>query len=241
MFGQNPIRKYESHRGGQELQTREIFYTLQGEGPYSGRPSVFVRLTGCNLRCHFCDTKWDDDNDKNMLIGDIMEEVERLSENGRLTKLVVLTGGEPLRQDIDLLLMFLIGILGYTVQIETAGTLWQQCLNDYDSKELTVIVSPKTPRIDPILFERADAFKYVIRAEDVQGDITGVPYTNTQSKGEFRAVPLAEPRPGAPVYLSPCDEYNDDKNAANYQRVGVLAMKHGYIAGVQLHKLLALP
>ena len=55
MFGKNPIRKPENHDGN-FLKIQEIFYTIQGEGIYSGYPAVFVRLGGCNLACKFCDT-----------------------------------------------------------------------------------------------------------------------------------------------------------------------------------------
>lgn len=60
MFGQNTPRRRES---GGLLQVQDVFYTIQGEGPFAGRTAVFIRLTGCNLRCWFCDTVWGDDSD----------------------------------------------------------------------------------------------------------------------------------------------------------------------------------
>ena len=58
MFGTNPSRK-QVLDDGQELWVQEVFYTLQGEGPFSGQPALFIRLAGCNLRCFWCDTEFE--------------------------------------------------------------------------------------------------------------------------------------------------------------------------------------
>lgn len=240
MFGKNPVRKYEAHADGR-VQVHEIFYTLQGEGPFAGQPAVFVRLSGCNLRCWFCDTKWDDEGDPVLGCGEVLDRVIKASmgdTRSLRTRLVVLTGGEPLRQDVRKLVEQLVGT-GFRVQIETAGTLWQDWLGEQMPPSVTVVVSPKTPTINERLSNRADAFKYVISAAGFL-DSDGLPIGSTQRNGTF--LPLARPgRRRVPVFLSPMDEYNVDKNAANLRRVGELALKHGYTAGIQLHKLLELP
>jgi 7-carboxy-7-deazaguanine synthase len=239
MFGTNPIRKFEAHPKG-SLQVHEVFYTLQGEGPHSGLPAVFVRLSGCNLACFWCDTHWDDANDPIRAVHDILEEV-RYKADGK-TKLIVLTGGEPCRQDLSFFLLECFR-LNWRVQIETAGTVWQECL---DQPHVEIICSPKTGVIKPEIREKAVGFKYVINiADDPFGesslDVDGLPSANTQIKGG-RKKPLAKPRPGAPIYLSPCDLHEDKEGTeANYRAVGEIALKHGYRAGVQLHKLLNLP
>jgi len=222
MLGENPIRHRESTPG--LLQVRDIFYTLQGEGPFAGWPSVFIRLSGCNLACHFCDTQWDDENDQYLSIPEIVDKVKTWQE----WKLIVLTGGEPLRQDLDQLIAALPNTI---IQIETAGTLWQDCLVD---ERVRIVVSPKTPKINSIIYNRANAFKYVIKAGEVS-DIDGLPIASTQISG--RPALLARPRPGAPVYLSPCDELDPWKNDRNRNEVVRLALRHGYIAGLQLHKI----
>lgn len=242
MFGTNPVRKFEAHLNG-ALQVHEIFYTLQGEGPHSGLPAVFVRLSGCNLRCWWCDTKWDDVRDPLWQVEEIFLRVQQ--EAAGRTRLMVLTGGEPCRQDLR---AFIKRIEGYNfthgpkhewkIQIETAGSLWQECLL---SPWVEIICSPKTGNIDPRIKEHAIGFKYVINAAHDQMDADGLPLANTQIKdGRTRA--LAKPRKGAPVYLSPCDLHDDGAGTAkNYQKVGEIALEHGYRAGVQLHKLLELP
>lgn len=245
MFGQNPVRGYEEHPEG-KLQVHEIFYTLQGEGPFVGRPAVFIRLSGCNLRCHFCDTKWDDEGDKWMAVDDIVEKVLKAPKMDKFYKfkkfIVVITGGEPLRQPLDQLLKFLIEEHNLHVQIETAGTLWQECLDRHSFADLTVVVSPKTPTINAKILHRATAFKYVVKASEYF-TIAGIPVSNTQIGG--RAPKRLASHEGylepEQVYLSPCDEYDEEKNAANKRLVAELALYHGFTAGIQLHKVLNLP
>lgn len=222
MFGQNKVLGMEHHDGAC-LRIVEIFKTLQGEGPYSGQRATFIRLHGCNLRCWFCDTKFDDPKDPVMNVEHILSQVTE--------ELVVLTGGEPVRQPLHQLIPLLVQH-GHKVQVETAGTLWQDVLLD-----CYIVVSPKTPKLNSYIFGHAHAFKYIIRAGEVDED-DGLPNHSTQIKDTFAKI--ARPRKGALVYLSPCDEYDPERNQANLRLVGDLALKHGYIAGVQLHKLLAL-
>jgi len=99
------------------LKVNEIFYSIQGESSYAGRPCVFVRLTGCNLRCSYCDTKFAYEEGEDMEIGDIMGLVE-----AHQCPLVEVTGGEPLIQkDTPLLVRRLIE-RGHEVLMETNGS-----------------------------------------------------------------------------------------------------------------------
>lgn len=229
MHGQNPIRHKERREDG-KLQVREIFQTIQGEGPRAGHSAVFIRLTGCNLKCHFCDTFWDDDNDRYLSVDEVIAEVAAV----RLPScnLVVITGGEPLRQDMSMLVPALLSIHpNLHIQFETAGTLWQGVLS---RARVSIVVSPKTPRINDLISLYAAAFKYVIKSGENSED-DGLPLQSTQIPGQYAE--LARPRPGKPVYLSPCDEGDLERNQANQDEVVHLAMKHGYIAGLQMHKI----
>ena len=82
------------------MQITEIYKSLQGESTYAGLPCVFVRLTGCNLRCSWCDTEYSFYGGRKMTSEEIFDEVERLSPNGGL---VELTGGEPMLQERELI------------------------------------------------------------------------------------------------------------------------------------------
>lgn len=94
----------------------EIFYSLQGEGRWAGRPAVFVRFSGCNLKCPFCDTDFSEYRE--MVVEEILSEIALLSDHCRF---VVLTGGEPTLQ-LDETLIESLHSRGYFIAIETNGT-----------------------------------------------------------------------------------------------------------------------
>lgn len=94
----------------------EIFYSIQGEGRHAGRAAIFVRFSGCNLKCPFCDT--DFKNFKEMGKVDILEAIQSI---GGDCKFIVFTGGEPTLQIDDVLITFL-QKYGYYISIETNGT-----------------------------------------------------------------------------------------------------------------------
>lgn len=101
------------------LTVNEIFYSIQGESTWAGRPCVFVRLTGCDLRCHYCDTEYAFSEGKAMSIAAILAEGERLS--GGACDLYEITGGEPLLQRNVHPLMATLCDRGRTVLLETGG------------------------------------------------------------------------------------------------------------------------
>lgn len=101
------------------MKVNEIFLSLQGEGKEIGRPTVFIRLTGCNLRCVWCDTTYAFYEGKEMCIEDVMKEAETYG-----IKRVCITGGEPLLQRDDVLeLMEALISKKYEISIETNGSL----------------------------------------------------------------------------------------------------------------------
>jgi len=107
-----------SSAAGVSLRITEIFYSLQGETSRVGLPTVFVRLTGCPLRCSYCDTAYAFTGGKSMTLQEIMGEVQRYS-----TRYVTVTGGEPLAQKNCLPLLRILCDSGYHVSLETSGAL----------------------------------------------------------------------------------------------------------------------
>lgn len=102
------------------MKVTEIFHSIQGESSWAGLPCVFVRTTGCHLRCVWCDTDYAFYGGQEMTVAEIVEQVEQIGEGCRL---VQLTGGEPLLQkEIGLLAQQLLD-RGYTVLCETSGSL----------------------------------------------------------------------------------------------------------------------
>jgi 7-carboxy-7-deazaguanine synthase len=103
----------------------EIFRSIQGEGTRAGLPCIFVRLTGCNLRCTWCDTAYAFYGGKQITVDEVCEKVRELSlpstANGKGIRLVELTGGEPLLQPEAIPLAERLLATGYSVMIETSG------------------------------------------------------------------------------------------------------------------------
>lgn len=102
----------------QRLTVNEIFYSIQGESTFAGLPCVFVRLTYCNLRCVWCDTEYAFYEGREMSLEEILDEVSRYP-----CKLVEVTGGEPLAQNGVHQLMTMLCNRGYTVLLETSGSI----------------------------------------------------------------------------------------------------------------------
>ena len=101
------------------MQITEIYKSIQGESTYAGLPCVFVRLTGCNLRCTWCDSEYTFTGGHRRSLEEVVAEVEQLNPGGGL---VEITGGEPLLQErevVALMQRLLDG--GYTVLLETSG------------------------------------------------------------------------------------------------------------------------
>jgi 7-carboxy-7-deazaguanine synthase len=119
-----------------KLKIHEIFYSLQGESSRVGLPTVFVRLTGCPMRCVYCDTAYAFSGGSNMEISDILAKV---ADYG--TKYVTVTGGEPLAQKGCLVLLQELCDAGYSVSLETGGAI---DISPVD-KRVSVILDVKTP------------------------------------------------------------------------------------------------
>jgi len=99
------------------LRVNEIFYSIQGESSYAGRPCLFIRLTGCNLRCSYCDTQYAYYEGAEMSVADILQRAQSIN-----CRLAEVTGGEPLLQDEAPELIEGLLDSGWTVLLETNGS-----------------------------------------------------------------------------------------------------------------------
>ena len=218
------IQPIEKQVFGGNLEIVDIFKTIQGEGVYSGRAAVFVRLAGCNLQCPLCDT----DYTSNRISTDSDKVFEQVVRVGDGCDLVVITGGEPFRQDISSLINLLLEA-GYTVQIETNGTLY---LEDapYTHKALHICCSPKTPKVNPKLLPHIKSWKYVVDSNSGTDD--GFP---NKSLGMANKPYVAK---HGRIFIQPLDEKSDVNNPSNLEAAKNCVLGGKATLSIQIHKII---
>jgi 7-carboxy-7-deazaguanine synthase len=208
------------------LLVNEIFYSIQGESTHAGRPCVFVRLTGCNLRCSYCDTQYAYEDGREMKTEEIIEVVD-----GYGCPLVEITGGEPLLQAATPDLVSVLLKRGYEVLLETNGSLDissvdNRCMKIIDFKAPS---SGMTERNDLENINRltdGDEVKFVI---------------GNRSDYEFARELIREtglePSAKHPIHFSPVFGKQDPKTVARW----ILDDRLNVRLQVQLHKLIGVP
>lgn len=244
MFGNNPIRSVTNDP--HNLAVESMFYTIQGEGPCSGMPSLFIRLAGCNLACHFCDTQFETQAENLQPTRQIMSKIhDQFTPQQR--EFVVLTGGEPLRQNCVRLIEILLATGTKLVQIETAGTTWQDGLEKLVMTGKVIIVcSPKTPNVNAYIKQYCHHWKYIITAgEQCSSDLLPLRGTQIATKDKEQRLYRIQnmeyhwlSRPDDTIWVSPCDQYSKEKNAANQQAAVDACLKMGYRLSLQVHKII---
>lgn len=145
-----------------ELRVSEIFYSLQGESRTAGFPTVFIRLTGCPLRCGYCDTAYAFSGGERLTLSAILQQVKSYSP-----RYVTVTGGEPLAQRDCWLLLKVLCDAGFTTSLETSGAI---DISKVD-KRVSTVMDIKTPGSGEVdrnryqnlaLLKRKDQLKFVI-------------------------------------------------------------------------------
>lgn len=148
------------------LRIFEIFYSLQGESSRVGLPTVFVRLTGCPLRCGYCDTEYAFEGGGVMSVEDILQQVATYG-----TQYVCVTGGEPLAQKSCIVLLDRLTSAGYQVSLETSGAIDISAVN----AQVKIIMDIKTPGSGEVhqnrwanlpLLKAGDEVKWVLCGRD---------------------------------------------------------------------------
>lgn len=216
--------KYEQS-GAVDLHS--YFPTIQGEGPFCGERALFFRLHGCNLRCPGCDTEYT--QQKSFVAPAFFPNTAR-ELNWQPGALVVITGGEPFRQNIGPMIFALLEA-GYRVQVETNGVLAPDGI-PWDHPRFSVVCSPKTQRIHEKIHQEAIAFKYVLRAGEVDAE-DGLPTRALLHKAAPR---VARPPEGALVFVQPMDEGDSEANALNLDAAIRSTMAFGHRLQIQVHK-----
>jgi len=191
------------------MKVNEIFESLQGEGPLMGRPMLFIRLSGCNLDCEWCDTKYARDEGVEMSVTEI---VDKILESDLLY--VCWTGGEPLLQ-VDDIKMVIKRTIHKKHCLETNGT---QTIPHgiFES----AIVSPKDLNSSPV--SNADYFKFIVRPNEFQ-DI--VSYVEEHSIEKEK------------VFIQPLCKEGDDIERLN-RELWPLCVEHGFALSPRLHVMM---
>lgn len=204
-------------------KVHEIFYTLQGEGAHSGIPAVFVRFSGCNLRCPWCDTEFE--GYREMTAEQIVSEIQNLYDIPNVRrKMCILTGGEPALQ-ADKQLIDAIHAAGFYIGIETNGT------------------RPIPDGIDWITCSPKEGTKLALKqVNEVKVVFTGTydpEVWRTQLKAEHWLLqPLRYT--GEWLMMSGVDEWEDDANDNLDETVRYILAHPFWRLSVQLHKIVGL-
>lgn len=212
------------------IQVHSIFETIQGEGPFSGVPAIFVRLAGCNLDCPWCDTIYTGGEVKTLSPEEVLHEIEKVKSSAK-TKLVVITGGEPFRQDFSALVKVL-HEHKFIIQVETNGTLF---IETFPYVFTTIVCSPKLGKIHKDLARYVRHYKYVAEADKIS-DEDGLP--TIVLGNEMRKVVARPPSwANARIYLQPMDSKNEEQNKRNLDAVVKSCIKFGHTLCLQTHKI----
>ena len=203
------------------LKIYEIFHSLQGETSRIGLPTVFVRLTGCPMRCTYCDTEYAFSGGSNMQIADILQKVAEFG-----TKYVTVTGGEPLAQKECYGLLNALCDVGYSVSLETGGAM---DIAPVDVR-VSIILDIKTPASNEEKNMRWDNLDHVSAKDEIKFVICNRADYDW-AKAQLIELKLIEK---CPVLFSP--SYHELK--ADELACWVLADKLPVRMQIQLHKVL---
>lgn len=210
---------------GLSLDVHSKWNTIQGEGPFAGSPASFIRLAGCNLQCPLCDTDYTSTRSKESVVS-IIDWVKAQPH-----ELVVLTGGEPFRQNLRPFACAMRDIYK-GLQIETNGTFIP---DDFPGKLATIVCSPKGSHLSRRTADLVHSWKYVLR-HDAVDSADGLP---TSALG-MNSKP-ARPTNGNCVYVQPCDDKDPAINKLNMDAAVSSCMKFGYRLCLQIQKIIQMP
>lgn len=155
----NPVKKNTDEILGKTLKINEIFFSIQGESTFSGLPTIFIRLTGCPLRCQYCDTAYAFHDGEKLALGEILRNIGQYR-----TRYVTVTGGEPLAQRECFELLTLLCDEGYQVSLETSGAIDLENVDERVYK----IMDIKTPGSEESGKNRLENLKYLKTGDQIK-------------------------------------------------------------------------
>jgi len=204
------------------LRITEVFFSIQGESSFVGFPTVFVRLTGCPLRCHYCDSEYAFYGGEKYLIDDLVKEVKAYG-----AQYVCVTGGEPLAQPNCLVLLAALCDAGLTVSLETSGAM---DISQVDGR-VHIVMDLKTPASGEVAKNCYDNIRHLCSKDQVKFVLCD------RQDYEWAAFKIAEYRLServGDVFLSPSYEQVNAASIAQWILEDKLAVR----LQTQLHKAL---
>jgi 7-carboxy-7-deazaguanine synthase len=202
------------------MNINEIFYSLQGEGNWIGRPNIFIRTTGCNLRCLYCDTKYAYDSGEEMNIETILDNISKYS-----CKYICITGGEPLLQMDSMDLINALLKRKYYICLETNGSLDIKGISNKKSLIISLdIKCPSSKMSSKNFFENINYLKEKDQLKFVILDRKDYDYAKKI---------VEKYNPTSCVYFQPVWG-KDPKNLASW----IINDKLDVKLGLQLHKII---
>jgi len=209
------------------LKISEVFYSLQGEGPYIGYPSLFIRLYGCNLSCSWCDTPYAREGERfdTMEVSQLLDFWEK---NYVSIPFVTLTGGEPLLQEEVYLLMRVFIAKGAVVILETNGSLSLERVPE----EVVVVMDVKTPSSGMEIYNNYENFNYLKKKDAVKFVIKD----ESDFEWSLKIIEKYALLSKTTCLFSPCDPYLSPRKLAEM----ILNSKKSVRFQVQLHKILGI-
>jgi 7-carboxy-7-deazaguanine synthase len=271
MFGHNRVvtPKAFAEVSADTLQVTSIFGpTIQGEGPFAGETAMFVRLTGCNLQCSFCDTYFDQGDHWSFesifyRLGELLTACYgNQTSNWQVPLLLVITGGEPMMQRNLTDFVYAAEARKFRIQIESNGNFWVPL-----PASTHLVISPKINektkrfiRLDALALEWAETLKFIISA-DMEGyqDIPrfALDWRRTSRKriyvspmNTYTRLPMKLGPDGTLEQRSETDErisfweeglLDRETNRRNHEHAARIAIKHGAILTLQQHLYANLP
>ena len=209
----------ETNVDADTLRITEIFVSLQGESTYAGCPTVFVRTTGCPLRCVYCDTAYAFSGGKLMPLGDIVTTVQQYQ-----VQHVTVTGGEPLAQPATHALLEMLCNHGYLVSLETSGAIDVSTVD----RRVKKVVDIKTPGAGEMARNLLHNLNAIAKTDELKFVIAD------RADYEWSRRFIAEHDIDATVLFSPVHETLDARELADWVVADRLAVRFQ----MQLHKYL---
>jgi 7-carboxy-7-deazaguanine synthase len=202
------------------MKINEIYYSIQGEGQWIGYPNIFIRTTGCNLRCTYCDTKYSYENGKKMSKNDVLNEIQKYP-----CKKVCITGGEPLIQKETYELVDILLKEDYMICLETNGS--QSIKELAGQKSLIISMDIKCPSSEMIEKMNFENLSYLTTNDQLKFII------NNKKDYNYAKSILKKYKPITTVFFQPTWGFNP-KELATWIIKDSLNVR----LGLQLHKII---